>query len=96
MIAADAARSESGRGRRGEMAKLWLLGSLAWMAVVIGESVRLWLRYRPDDVFGADDLGFGLGVLVLAVVPPVLARLAAALLARWMPSLGAGEPSRRP
>ena len=84
---------DGARGRT--MAKLWLFGSLAWMAVVTGESVRLWLRYRPDDVFGADDLGFGLGVLVLAVVPPLLARLAAVLLAHWMPSLGAGEPSRR-
>jgi hypothetical protein len=75
--------------------RLWVLGSLAWMIVVIGESVRLWLRYRPDDVFGADDLGFGLGVLVLALVPPVLAWAVAALLIRWVPSLGSGDPLRR-
>ena len=77
------------------MGRLWLFGSLAWMVVVIGESVRLWLLYRPDDVFGADDLGFGLGVLTLAVVPPVLARAVIALLTRWMPEFGSGDPPRR-
>jgi hypothetical protein len=77
------------------MRRLWVFGSLAWMVVVIGESVRLWLLYRPDDVFGSDDLGFGLGVLVLAVVPPFLARAIAALLMRWMPALGSDEPRRR-